>query len=296
MPNTPVESEQIIPASYLIGPSDELEISYYIDPGASVGHYLIDTEDILRIDFYYYPNLTKSVKVRPDGFITLPKTGDIKAVGKKPVELAEEITELFSQHLSRPTVTVELVEFNAKVKKLKEAVKTTKLGQAKYSIVRPDGMISLPYLEEDILASGKTLRALGKKLEKEYREHIRSISITVSLLKAASYQAYVLGEVKKVGYHDLSAPKTFLQLIAGAGGFTREANLRQIILIRRNQDGTPESMILNAEQIIEGKSTDPIIRQYDVVYVPSSFFSDATRVVDTIITLIPMRFSYSFDW
>ncbi|MCI5138594.1 MAG: hypothetical protein D3922_09325, partial [Candidatus Electrothrix sp. AR1] len=80
--------EPMIPADYLIGDGDMIEISYYIDPGTSVEEYLIDTEDTIRIEFYYYPGLNKTVQVRPDGFVTLSRVGDLKAVGISPEVLA----------------------------------------------------------------------------------------------------------------------------------------------------------------------------------------------------------------
>ena len=57
---------------------------YYIDSGSESADYLIDTEDKLLVEFDYYPKLNKEVKVRPDGFITLPRVGDVRAAGLRP--------------------------------------------------------------------------------------------------------------------------------------------------------------------------------------------------------------------
>ncbi|MCI5211106.1 MAG: hypothetical protein D3910_20490, partial [Candidatus Electrothrix sp. ATG2] len=86
------KKKQIIPANYIISPWDELAILYYVDPDYSVSEYTIETEDKLLVDFFYYPDLTKTVRVRPDGFITLSKLGEIKAAGEKPRLLAKKIS------------------------------------------------------------------------------------------------------------------------------------------------------------------------------------------------------------
>ncbi|MCI5122363.1 MAG: hypothetical protein D3908_14475, partial [Candidatus Electrothrix sp. AUS4] len=235
--------KQIIPANYIISPWDELEILHYVDPGYSTTDYVTDKEDKLRIDFFYYPKLTKTVRVRPDGFITLPKIGDIKAEGEKPRLLAKKISELFRSHLSQPVITIEVTEFNTKIQKFKETLHTANRGQWNDVLVRPDGRISLPYLKKDLIAAGKTAESLSRELENQYRKYIKSINVTVSIRKATSYQACVLGDVKEADYYNLTGPTTLLQLIAEAGGFTREANMRQVVIISRSASGKPEYRI-----------------------------------------------------
>ena len=178
-----ISSTPIIPSNYLIGPSDELEILYFSDPNYTSSDYLIDTEDELRIDFYYYPNISKTVTVRPDGFITIPKIGDIKAAGEKPRNLSKKISKLFTPYLVRPAVTVDITEFNTKIEKLKNAIETAGRGQSKRIVVKPDGRISLPYLKNDVMAAGKTTVELSRELGKKYRKKIKNINITASLLK-----------------------------------------------------------------------------------------------------------------
>ncbi len=283
-------STPIIPANYLIGPSDELEILYFMDPEYTSSDYTIDTEDKLHVDFYYYPNISKTVTVRPDGFITLPKIGDLKAAGEKPRSLAKKISKLFTPHLSQPNTTVELVEFNVKLERLKDAIRTSGRGQSKLVVVKPDGRISLPFLKNDIIVAGKTTVELGRELEKKYREKIKNINITASLLEANSYQTCILGDVKKPNYYSLSKPTTLLQLISRAGGFTNEANIRQVVIITPGKKGKPKYTVKNLEAILKKGVPDPIIHQYDVVYVPRTRLSKAAFTAKEILSLIPINF------
>ncbi len=295
LPATIESKDQGLPGNYMIGPSDELEVLYYMDPEFSMSDYIIDAEDRLHVNFYYYPELSKSVQVRPDGFITLPKVGDIEAAGEVPSALAKKISETFAEYLSRPVVTVELTEFNAKINKLKEAVRSADRGQAKYAAVRPDGKISLPYLKNTILAAGSTTIKLGREIERAYRKHIKNISITVSLLKANSYHACVIGEVVKSNCYPLYANTSLLEILARAGGLTAKANTRQVVLIRRGDKGIPVSSVIDLQEILKKKEQYPMVKQYDVIYVPRTWLSDAALTASEIWKLIPLNISTSYN-
>ncbi|MDU9050276.1 MAG: polysaccharide biosynthesis/export family protein [Candidatus Electrothrix sp. Rat3] len=289
--------EPMISAEYLVGVGDELEIMYYIDSGSESADYLIDTEDELLVEFDYYPKLNKEVKVRPDGFITLPRVGDVKAAGLRPRDLAEKITTLFEPFFTRPGATVDVVDFNVKVNNLKNAITTTTRGESKQVTVRPDGKVSLPYVH-DVLAKNLTCRELSQALTKEYRKFVRNVSIATAVLQAHSNRAYVLGEVRRSNFYELAGPLTLTQLIASAGGFSEYANTHQIVLIRRTKDGHPTARLFDMNSIM-GKgdmNSDPIIHQYDVVFVPRTKISQAALVMDAMSSLwniIPARFSYS---
>lgn len=287
----------VIPAAYLVGPGDELEIFYYINPGFFLSEYVIDTEDTLRIEFYYYPVLSKTAKVRPDGFITLPRVGDVKAMGLRPVSLAEIIKELYKPFLSYPDVTVELLNFNVKVEKLKTAVTTTSRGQSKLAVVRPDGIISLPYIGE-VSASGLTCNGLSIYLEKLYRNFVSNVSITVSVLNARSNRVYIMGQINKPNFYEMSMPITLTQLIAIAGGFTQEANTHQVVVISRSKDGKPEARVFDMDDII-GKgnlNADPFVSQYDVIFVPRTRLAQAALIGDALWRFIPLDFTGSANY
>ena len=57
--------------------------------------------------------LSKTVPVRPDGMITLPLVGEIKAVGLTPDQLKEQLTSALQKVVSDPQVTVMVVSVNS---------------------------------------------------------------------------------------------------------------------------------------------------------------------------------------
>ncbi len=287
------KNEPFIPAHYIIGPSDVLEIMHYVDP--KLEEYIIDKGDKLHVEFYYYPDLTRTVIVRPDGFITLPKIGEIKAIGKFPRILAEKISEIYSKELARPIVTVTVNEINQRIGILESPVTSSHRIQAKSALVRPDGKISLPYIPEEIMAAGKTVASLNKEIANTYRENINNIAVTVSVSEAKSYQACILGDVDNAGCYPLSGPTTLLQIISRAGGFKKEANAKQIVIINRNETGEMTHSLINVEKILKEGERDIFIKQYDIVYVPRTWLSDTSFIASSIWQLIPYHFIPNFS-
>ncbi|GGX49508.1 sugar ABC transporter substrate-binding protein [Saccharospirillum salsuginis] len=68
--------------------------------------YRIGVGDTVAIHVWRNPELTQSIVVRPDGYISMPLMGDLKADGRKPEELAEVINRALSQVIRSPEVTV----------------------------------------------------------------------------------------------------------------------------------------------------------------------------------------------
>jgi polysaccharide biosynthesis/export protein len=68
--------------------------------------YIIGVGDVLGVNVWKEGELSKNVQVRPDGMITLPLIGEIKAVGLTPVQLKDEITTDLDKVMSDPQVVV----------------------------------------------------------------------------------------------------------------------------------------------------------------------------------------------
>ncbi len=73
--------------------------------------YRIAVGDLLSIKFFYYPNYNINVYVRPDGIVTIPLLGEVKAEGMKPSELEAIIRAKYSEVIAEPEVSVIVSEF-----------------------------------------------------------------------------------------------------------------------------------------------------------------------------------------
>ncbi|TXH35873.1 MAG: hypothetical protein E6Q94_03555 [Burkholderiaceae bacterium] len=68
--------------------------------------YLIQPGDQLEVFLYKHPDFSRKVVVRSDNYISLPLLDEIKAAGKTPKDLAQELKTLFSVRLKEPDVNV----------------------------------------------------------------------------------------------------------------------------------------------------------------------------------------------
>jgi polysaccharide export outer membrane protein len=77
--------------------------------------YVIGASDVIAITVFKEPTLSGSLLVRPDGMISMPLLGDVKALGKTPLQLADEIAAALKKYVQDPNVSVVLSQSNSKV-------------------------------------------------------------------------------------------------------------------------------------------------------------------------------------
>ncbi len=68
--------------------------------------YVFVPGDAMEISVMKSPEVSRTVIVRPDGFISLPVVNEVKAAGKTPPELREELTILLAKRYLNPEVAV----------------------------------------------------------------------------------------------------------------------------------------------------------------------------------------------
>jgi polysaccharide export outer membrane protein len=88
------------------GGSEDLLSPY--DREALTAEYRIAPGDLLQVFVWREPDLSRDLRVRPDGYVSVPLIGDLFAVAKTPKRLAAELTQAFSQFVNNPQVTVTL--------------------------------------------------------------------------------------------------------------------------------------------------------------------------------------------
>jgi len=72
--------------------------------------YVIGANDVLAINVWKEPDVSRSVPVRSDGKISLPLVGELQASGQTPRQLEQEIAKRLQSYISEPEVTVIVTE------------------------------------------------------------------------------------------------------------------------------------------------------------------------------------------
>jgi polysaccharide biosynthesis/export protein len=119
-------SSNIQQDSFAVTPAAEAAAK--LTAGATPGNtgYKIGPLDILDVQVFKVPELTKSIQVAEDGSITYPLVGEITAAGKTARQLEHElIQKLGSKYLRDPHITVLVKEYNSQRVTVEGGVKTT---------------------------------------------------------------------------------------------------------------------------------------------------------------------------
>lgn len=135
-------------------------------------------------------------------------------------------------------------------------------------VVRPDGMISLPLLN-DVRASGLTPEQLRARITEAASKFVEGPNVQIIVREINSRLVYITGNVGMSKHYPLAGPVTVLQLIAMAGGLNDYANTKNIRIIRI-ENGQPRSYQFNYNQVREGKNLHQNIelKPGDTVVVP----------------------------
>lgn len=135
-------------------------------------------------------------------------------------------------------------------------------------VVRPDGMISLPLIN-DIQAAGLTPEQLRQQVEAAAARYVQDPTATVLVRQINSRKVFITGQVRTPGPYPLTSKTTVLQLIAMAGGLLEFADKGDIVIMR-TQNGQTESFEFDYDDVRKGEDLEQNIELVpgDTVIVP----------------------------
>jgi len=129
------------------GDSDAVDV--FASPPEEAGEvdkYLIGPGDALTVNVWRNPELSLTVPVRPDGFISVPLIGDVRASDLDAERLAGRISQRLESQLRNPQVTVVVSQINSSV--YVSRVRVTGAVQSPISIPYARGMSVLDLILE----------------------------------------------------------------------------------------------------------------------------------------------------
>jgi polysaccharide export outer membrane protein len=274
------------------------------------GLYRLSVGDRIRVELPPGANgaetVNREVVIQPDGDITLPYLGPVRAarltLSDLSKSLAKEYERYYKKHIAQPTVTPVLIDA-----KLADLINTVDSrygagGQVRISRVTPDGSIALPAVGS-VPVIGLTLDELRVELSERYQAaDVRGIEVQPVLQQRAPRHVFVLGEVRTPGRYTLEGPTTVMQAISLAGGVTSAAgaNLRQVVIFRRTHDWQMIATMVDLyDPIIKGHGAcEPVcdlwVADADLIIIPKTkilIFDEFVQLVFTqgIYGIIPLQ-------
>jgi len=133
-------------------------------------------------------------------------------------------------------------------------------------VVRPDGMITLPLIN-DVKAVGLKTEELQNVLMDKLKNFVNEPQVTVIVRAIRSRKVYLVGEVGHQGTFPLNGDMTALELLAAAGGVGPFAKADSIYILRE-QNGKKIRIPFHYKKAVAGKSENVTLQPGDLVVVP----------------------------
>jgi len=237
--------------------------------------------DLVAVSVYDAPELTRTVRVDPDGTIRLPLLAEgVKAAGLMPRELEVELTNALKsgEILIDPVVKITVVEYYSRPISVMGAVRKPVTFQS-------DGKVTL--LEALSHAEGLTDDA-GSEILVIQNDAVRRITVkrlldgadpTVNLVLTGNEEVrvpvagkiFVVGNIRKPGGFPVRDPgdSTVLKMVALSEGLMPFSE-KIAYIVRRREGETPQEIPIQLAKIMERKSPDVSLEIGDILYVPDN--------------------------
>jgi polysaccharide export outer membrane protein len=282
------------------------------------GDYVIGSGDLLGVEVFDVPELSRDVRVNESGLIPLPLIPvKVHAAGLTTFQLQDKLAELLQSNglVSTPQVTVSLKEQHSQPVTVIGAVKNPMVIQAirqttllqvlsqaggisddagnTVIVTRPpavptgsedSGATKVPSDPQTFMISVSDLLDSGNS----------SFNITVlggdvvSVPRAGII--YVVGAVNRPGGFVMQNDRdrmTTLKILSLAGGTTSTAKERQAVILRKNlETGKRDEVPVDLKRVMQLKTEDVMLQPSDILFVPDSSGKRALhRAGDTALAL-----------
>ncbi len=253
----------------------------------------IQPNDLIGVEVYGSPELTRTARVGSDGAISLPLVKQrIKVQGLMPSDAENAIASALTKEgiIVDPVVTVTVAEYHQNQPiSVAGAVRTPLTFQTDEKVTLLDAISRAGGLTPQ--AGPEILISHGPKDENDGTTVLVRRVRTKDLIEKADPEAnivlsggeeirvpetgnvFVLGNVKAPGafpVRDGSESTTVLRIVALAGGLLPNARSQAYIYRREAGAGSKNEVPIQLKEIVDGKAPDVTLMADDVLYIPDN--------------------------
>jgi len=237
--------------------------------------YILGPGDVLEVSVWGYADLTRVAAIRPDGKISLPLVGSMKAAGMSVEMLTKLLVKAYAEYIISPQVTVIVKEFRK--------IQVSVLGQ----VARPGTYTLSPgaRLLDLISAAGGTTDVAQKEAEL-LRPGEPPVNVDLDELLAGVQEinfelkggetlvvpedlvniVNVAGEVVRPGRYRLKGQMRVIDALLLAGGLTEKASVTHASLVRSSRETLP--LHLDALLLRQEMSRNIPLQAGDILMIP----------------------------
>jgi polysaccharide export outer membrane protein len=258
-------------------------------PAAQSADLTLGAGDLLAIEVLGLEDLSRKVRIGTDGTIRMPMVGSLDVAGLKPPEVEELVAQALreKQLVNAAAVSVIVEEYVSRGVSVMGAVAKPGTyqvvgGKTVFDVLLEAGGVVGKTREILIireLAPGRmeriTVDATELLVEGDLTNNVEVLAGDVVVVpEETTFKVFVNGAVSSQGPIEFAAgsPLTLLQAISAAGGSDERANLSKVRILRRRDDGTPETIVVNLKRVRKGLDQDVVLQENDIVVVDERFF------------------------
>jgi polysaccharide export outer membrane protein len=274
---------------YRLRVDDTLDFVFRVTRNEIPNSYEINVGDEVTVESATDKDLKRTLVVLPDGTITLPLLGQVRAAHLTVPQLRDELENLYEKYYKVPAITVTPIKVDTQLEDLRYTVggRSGFGGQVRSGRITPEGTIQLPAVGS-VPAQGLTLDEFRVELNERFAEKIEGIEVMPILMVRAPRYVYVMGEVKNPGRYTLDAPTTLMQAITMAGSWNNGAHLTQIVVFRRADDWRLIATVVDLRAAMLGRRPCPEgeiwVSDSDLIIVPKSKILRANNIIELVFT------------
>ncbi len=247
---------------------------------AALDHILVPG-DVLDILVLGDGDLTRTVTVRPDGKISFPLLGELDVAGLTPAQVADLLSTRLKQYLKNPTVTV-TVSHVAPSFVTVMGVGITRPGAYEMqsgwtvmdAIMAAGGVAPRAALKRAVLIRRGKPDPIPLDLERllsgDQTANRTLESGDTILVPSQQMRVALLGMVRGPGIRDLDEGTRLFDAVALAGGWTDQAALDAVGVIRKVADDKLQVTTFNLLKVMQegDMSQNPVLQNSDIVFIP----------------------------
>lgn len=266
--------------------------------GARISTYYLSAGDEIRITVFGYPELSRTVRIPPDGHMYYPALGDVAVDGMSIPELHQLITaKLRSAAEQRIEMGDQIL---ITVYRQEDLTLTT--------IVPSSGRVNVP-LAGDVVLAGLTVEEARQAITEKMKPFVVNPSVSTTIQRSASglpgpirdpqvsvevlafggHKILVLGEVQRPGVYVSEGGGRLLEIVARAGGPTKDAKMKNVALIRpATETAPPRTALVDLELVLKNGelAQNPPVQRGDVIYVPRSTIANVALFFDRLYAIV----------
>ena len=278
-----------------------LSLMVIVSWAAHAEGYIIGAEDMLQISVWGNNELSVHVPVRPDGMVSMPLIGDVKADGKTPLELKKAIEKELTRYVKAPVVSVTVTAINSfKVYVFGDGVSrinnisgdtaggaaaiapaasgqiTLRRNTTLLQLIAQIGNVSnIDLPNAYLLRAGKKVAVSFEQLvtKGDYSQDVKLEPNDIIYLPGGfSNRIRVTGAVRTPGLIPFSEGMTALDAVLAAGGFTEYASQNGVLVSRKEGDAIQKHKIKLKDVMNGDIQKNFLLKPGDVVTVKNSWF------------------------